>query len=82
MIEDLIADVVTPVDDSEALGAIRVVVPYSEFVDRRARRLRVALELKREEVHPVIDGGGVDPIEPVPVALAASLPVSTVDGLR
>lgn len=80
MIEDLVVDIVTPVEESEVLGAIRVVVPYSEFVDRRARRQRVALALKREEGH-TIDSGGADPIEPTP-ALAASLPVSTVDGLR
>jgi hypothetical protein len=83
MIEDPVADpvrLVTPVEDSEAQGAIRVVVPYAAFMERRARRLRVALELKGDRGHTI--DANADPSTPSPVALAASLPGSTVDGLR
>ena len=65
-----------------------VVVPYSDFLERRERRLRVAAELTRRDVKRTIESGvraavaGTRPIEPNTERAASSPSISSVDRVQ
>jgi hypothetical protein len=65
----------------------RVIVPYTDFLERRDRRLRVAAELGRHDLKRTIEtpfpagvvGEGTPQAHPIAESVALSPPTSRVD---